>query len=465
MSKPVDLSQSSVESENNSNNIPEKDAGAFIHFAIVAEQIGATTKRLEKAALVGSYFTSLSDNNLVLAALYFAGYIFPLRDRRRINIGGAALLSAISAVTGEEKTSLQEKLVKLGDPGDVTARSFSHNPRFEGLQPILTLAELSHRLEQLAVTTGTKRKVELVTQLLKIATPLEAKYIVKLLAGDLRIGLKEGAVEDAIARLYKTDISRVQWVNMITGDIGQTAILARRKQLDLARMQLFHPIKFMLASPAADLSEVAEQFPSGFAVEDKYDGIRAQVHIAPEAESSESILHGTVCNGRRVAIFSRTLDEITPSFPDLVEPLADIFPNCNSSEENGLILDGEIVPVMGEQILPFQELQKRLGRKKVSEELQAAVSVAFIAYDVLYAQNRVTIDEPFFERRKVLESLHLDYAKVRTCTSQRFADISDLDAEFMAARSRGNEGLMVKDFNFSPTIPLQYALAKLIQRY
>ena len=447
MSKPVDLSQSSVESENNSNGILEEDAGAFIHFATVAEQIGATTKRLEKAALIGSYFTSLSDNNLVLAALYFAGYIFPLRDRRRINIGGAALLSAISAVTGEEKTSLQEKLVKLGDPGDVTARSFSHNPRFEGLQPILTLAELSHRLEQLAVTTGTKRKVELVTQLLKIATPLEAKYIVKLLAGDLRIGLKEGAVEDAIARLYKTDISRIQWVNMITGDIGQTAILARRKQLDLARMQLFHPIKFMLASPAADLTEVAVQFPSGFAVEDKYDGIRAQVHIAPEAESSESILHGTVCNGRRVAIFSRTLDEITPSFPDLVEPLADIFPNCNSSEENGLILDGEIVPVMGEQILPFQELQKRLGRKKVSEELQAAVSVAFIAYDVLYAQNRVTIDEPFFERRKVLESLHLDYAKVRTCTSQRFADISDLDAEFMAARSRGNEGLMVKDFN------------------
>jgi ATP-dependent DNA ligase/single-stranded DNA-specific DHH superfamily exonuclease len=212
-------------------------------------------------------------------------------------------------------------------------------------------------------------------------------------------------------------------------------------------MQLFHPIKFMLASPAADLTEVAVQFPSGFAVEDKYDGIRAQVHIAPEAESSESILHGTVCNGRRIAIFSRTLDEITPSFPDLVKPLADIFPDYNSSEENGLILDGEIVPVMGEQILPFQELQKRLGRKKVSEELQAAVSVAFIAYDVLYAQNRVSIDEPFFERRKVLESLHLDYAKVRTCTSQRFADISDLDAEFMAARSRGNEGLMVKDFN------------------
>ena len=447
MSKPVDLSQSSVESENNSNGILEEDAGAFIRFATVAEQIGATTKRLEKAALVGSYFTSLSDNNLVLAALYFAGYIFPLRDRRRINIGGAALLSAISAVTGEEKTSLQQKLVKLGDPGDVTALAFSHNPRFEGLQPILTLAELSHRLEQLAVTAGTKRKVELVTQLLKIATPLEAKYIVKLLAGDLRIGLKEGAVEDAIARLHQTDISRVQWVNMITGDIGQTAILARRKQLDLARMQLFHPIKFMLASPAADLTEVAVQFPSGFAVEDKYDGIRAQVHIAPEAESSESILHGTVCNGRRVAIFSRTLDEITPSFPDLVEPLADIFPNCNSSEENGLILDGEIVPVMGEQILPFQQLQKRLGRKKVSEELQAAVSVAFIAYDVLYAQNRVLIDEPFFERRKVLESLHLDYAKVRTCTSQCFADISDLDAEFMAARSRGNEGLMVKDFN------------------
>lgn len=430
----------------NGLNVLEERAGALIRFADVAQKVGATTKRTEKAALVGNYFTSLSDKDLVHAARYFAGYVFPLRDQRTINIGGAALLTAIATVSGEEKSVIQAKLVKLGDPGDVAA-AFINNPQVARQQTTLTLQELSDRLEQLAATTGTKRKTQQVTELLKMATPLEAKYIVKLLAGDLRIGLKEGAVEDAIARLFHTDVSRVQWANMLTGDIGETAILGRYGRLDEARMRLFHPIKFMLASPAAELTEVAKQMPSGFAVEDKYDGIRAQVHIA-SVESDNEILHGTVHNGRRVALFSRTLDEITPSFPDLIEPLATLLPaEPGMGEETGLILDGEIVPVRGNDILPFQELQKRLGRKTVSQELLAAVPVAFVAYDVLYAKGRVLINEPFDRRRTILESVQIDTPTVRCAESKRLPDISQLDEEFVAARARGNEGLMVKDLD------------------
>jgi len=448
MTKKTKLTRLNVESEINFNQNPELNPGALTDFASVAEQVGATTKRLTKASLLGSYFTSLPDNDLVLAARYFSGYIFPLRDQRTINIGGAALLSAIAAVSEQEKSALQERLVQLGDPGDVTEEAFTNNPQHSQHQPILTLDSLSNQLELLAATTGTKRKTKLVIELLKMATPLEAKYIVKLLAGDLRIGLKEGAVEDAIARLFQTDISKVQWVNMLIGDIGETALLARHGKLDEARMRLFHPIKFMLATPADDLTEVAKQMPNGFAVEDKYDGIRAQVHIAPYSDEDNSILHGTVGNGKRVAIFSRTLDEITTSFPDLIEPLAAInLASKDSDEAADLILDGEIVPIQGERILPFQGLQKRLGRKKVSDELLAAVPVAFIAYDVLYAFRRVLINEPFAKRRSFLESLHLDTIRVRCGLSQRVSDISGLDAEFTAARARGNEGLIVKDLN------------------
>jgi len=448
MTKNPKLTRPSVESETNFNPNPELNPGALIDFASVAENIGATTKRLTKASLLGSYFTSLSDNDLVLAARYFSGYIFPLRDQRTINIGGAALLTAIAAVSEQEKSALQERLVKLGDPGDVTEEAFTNNPQHSHHQPILTLSSLSNQLELLAATTGTKRKTDLVIELLKMATPLEAKYIVKLLAGDLRIGLKEGAVEDAIARLFQTDISKVQWVNMLVGDIGETALLARLGRIDEAKMRLFHPIKFMLATPADDLTEVAKQMPDGFAVEDKYDGIRAQIHIAPSSSEDNSILHGTVSNSKRVAIFSRTLDEITASFPDLIEPLAAInLDSQDSDEATDLILDGEIVPIQGERILPFQELQKRLGRKKVSGELLAAVPVAFIAYDVFYAFGRVLINEPFAKRRSLLESLHLDTIRVRCGLSQQVSDISTLDAEFTAARARGNEGLMVKDLN------------------
>src|ERR687885_404651 len=448
MTKNSKLTHQNVETEINFNQNPDLNPGALVDFADIAENVGATTKRLTKASLLGSYFTSLSDNDLVLAARYFSGYIFPLRDQRTINIGGAVLLTAIAAVSEQEKSALQERLVKLGDPGDVATEAFTNNPKLSQHQPILTLSSLSNQLEQLAATTGTKRKTELVIELLKMATPLEAKYIVKLLAGDFRIGLKEGAVEDAIARLFQTDISKVQWVNMLIGDIGETALLARLGRLDEARMRLFHPIKFMLATPADDLTEVAKQMPDGFAVEDKYDGIRAQIHIAPYLDEDNSILHGTVRNGKRVAIFSRTLDGITASFPDLIEPLAAInLASKDSDEASDLILDGEIVPIQGEPILPFQELQKRLGRKKVSDELLAAVPVAFIAYDVLYAFGRVLINEPFAKRRSLLESLHLDTQRVRCGLSQQVSDIFTLDAEFTAARGRGNEGLMVKDLN------------------
>lgn len=415
---------------------------SLIEFAQTAENIAATSKRTIKASILGDYFNKLVDEDLITAARFFAGYIFPLRDQRTINIGGAALLTAITTIANIEKSKYQERLVKLGDPGDVAFEVLSDNLKSKQLPSTLTLGDLFSKLEQLAAVSGTKSKTSLVTELLRLATPLEAKYIVKLLAGDLRIGLKEGAVEDALARSFKVPVAKVQWVNMLTGDIGETAILARHQRLEQAKMRLFHPIKFMLASPADDLTEVTKQMPQGFAVEDKYDGIRAQVHIG--GGKGEDSLHGTIINNCRVALFSRTLDEITGTFPDLIEPLAQLI---SDDIHNDLILDGEIVPIRGAKILPFQELQKRLGRKQVKQELIEEVPVAFIAYDILYANNRVLIEAPLKERRSILDSLRLDTEKVKRGLHKQFDDISGLDAEFTAARARGNEGLMVKDLN------------------
>jgi DNA ligase-1 len=431
---------------------------AFFLFAETAEQVGATTKRLEKAAVLGRYFGSLSDEDLRHAARYFAGYTFPLRDQRTTNVGGAALLAAIMVVSSADETTVRERLVALGDAGDVAREVFAASPQ-AALTPTLTLAQIAAFLETLAALSGTKRKIVLVAGLLREATPLEAKYVVKLLAGDLRIGLKEGAVEDAVARLAGVTVGQVQWVNMLEGDIGETALLARQGRLGEARMRLFHPLKFMLATPAADLADVARQMPVPFVVEDKFDGIRAQVHIAPHVEG-DGVLHGVVCEGRRVAIFSRTLDEITQSFPDLIAPLAallsDLIPlplagegSVRSTGGGGLILDGEIIPVQGDLTLPFLELQKRLGRKTLTDVLRAEVPVAFVAYDVLYAEGRVLIEEPFSARRAILETLPITGGGVRRAASELFTDTSALDSAFDAARARGNEGLMVKD----PTSP------------
>jgi DNA ligase-1 len=413
---------------------------AFQRFAIAAEQIAATTKRLEKAAILGDYFTALLDEDLRLAARYFAGSPFPQFDQRVLQVGGSALMTALLAVSGAESDTLQVELVKRGDLGDVAADVLPHS-----VAPTLLLSEVGKAFASLVETRGNKLKVEAIIHLLQQATPLEAKYLIKLMTGDLRIGLREGAVEDAIARLAQQEVARIQWVNMLTGDIGETAVLARHNQLDTAQMRLFHPLKFMLASPVDDFAEITQRMPDGFAVEDKYDGIRAQAHIAPKRSESDPLLHGVTFAGIRVALFSRTLDEITPAFPDLVRPLASMKPDAfGMGAQAGIILDGEIVPFRDDRILPFQDLQKRLGRKTLTDELLQSVPVAFIAYDILYKDGQVLIESPYEIRQSILESLCLESPVLRRAVSQRFADVAALDQEFQAARDRGNEGLMVK---------------------
>jgi DNA ligase-1 len=367
---------------------------------------------------LGVYFASLHDTYLALAARYFAGTIFAMRDQRTANVGGAALLTAILEVTAADENHLRQRLVQLGDIGDAAQEAFAASPRpNEYSNAPLTLEDLAQFFETLASTTGTKRKIGKVAYLLQSCSPLEAKYVVKLLSGDLRIGLKEGAVEDALARASGATVAQVQWANMLTGDIGKTALLARHERLDTAQLRLFHPIKFMLASPAADLSEVARQMPQEFAVEDKFDGVRAQAHIAPHRDEDEHT-HGIETNGFRIALFSRTLDEITGSFRDLLEPLSALGNGSGS-----FILDGEIVPVQGDVILPFQPLQKRLGRKTVSG---SEVQVAFIAYDILFGDNRVLMSEPMTTRRAILEALPFDGSGARLASSKIFREVAPL---------------------------------------
>lgn len=416
---------------------------AFQRFTIAAEDIAATTKRLTKAAILGDYFASLPDDDLRLAARYFAGSPFPLFDQRVLQVGGSTLMTALVAVSGADPDKLKSELVQRGDLGDVAAHVLME--RGTSAVPNLLLSEVAETLASLVETRGNKQKIEVIVDLLQRTTPLETKYLIKLMAGDLRIGLREGAVEDAIARLAQQNVARIQWVNMLTGDIGETAVLARHQQLDTAHMRLFHPLKFMLASPVDELAEIAQRMPEGFAVEDKYDGIRAQAHIAPASSDKTPLLHGATFAGIRVALFSRTLDEITPAFPDLVQPLASMKQDAfGMGADAGLILDGEIVPYQGDRILPFQSLQKRLGRKTLTDELLESVPVAFVAYDILYRNGQVLIEEPYEVRQAILESLGLESPVVRRAVSQRFSDVDALDAEFQAARDRGNEGLMVK---------------------
>ena len=407
--------------------------GALEAFARVADSVAATTRKLEKAALLGDYFHTLADSDLVRAARYFAGHQFALNDPRTTNVGGGMLRDTIAEVTGLDEESLRPRYVRLGDSGEVAYEAFAESGRGLAVEPTFTLAEVETLVERLSETRGTKNKREVLAASLRRATPLEAKYIVKLLLGDLRIGLQEGLVEDAVARAFGRPLADVARVNMFVGDIGETAARARREELAGARMRLFHPIKFMLATAATDPADVRRTMPAEFFVEDKFDGIRGQAHV----------------EAGRVALYTRTLDEVTHRFPELLWPLKQLPADA--------ILDGEILPARGRAILPFAELQKRLGRKTVGDDLLAQVPVVFVAYDLLHARGRVLFDEPLSERRRALEELiarangaaggddAANAGTLRLSEAKLVGDVAQLDAEFDAARARGNEGLMIKD--------------------
>ena len=395
-----------------------ESASTLQAFAECAEAVAATTKKLEKAAILGSYLETLSDPDLTRAARYFAGHQFAMSDARTTNVGGSIITAALSEATGFSSEDMSPRYVRLGDPGELAAEIVKETKRV--FNPTITLAETESLIARLSETRGIKNKTALLAAVLHGASPLEAKYIVKLLAGDLRIGLREGLVEDAIARIFGQPLADVAYANMLLGDIGETATRARGGDLRDVNMRLFHPIKFMLATPAADLTDVARTMPDEFLIEDKFDGIRAQAHV----ESG------------RVAIYSRTMDEITHRFPELIEPLRAL--------STDVIIDGELIPATDEVILPFSELQKRLGRKNVGTQLLQAVPVVLVAYDLLYAGGKVLIDQPLSERRHLLAQVVPDRGPLRMSQGKLVADAATLDDEFELARGRGNEGLMIK---------------------
>ena len=437
------------------------DPSAFAGLVDVATAVGASRSRLIKAERLAAYFARLADADLVRAARFIAGQPFPLWDARTVQVGPAALLRAVAHCSGKDLTQLQAQLVTVGDLGDLAGAVW---PAGTASGPSLT--DVEDGFAALAACAGRSARDALLLHLLQPLSGAQARLWVKLVAGELRIGLKEGAVEEALARASGADIAAVQWANMLLGDLGETALAARHQNLSQVRMRPLQPLKFMLASPVDGAESVAKAGVMPLVIEDKYDGIRAQIHLvwqpplstpAPEvstlidaptlaaAHAIPAPLRGCLHADVRVAIFTRSLDDITPSFPDLLAPLAALVrqadgPRC-------LILDGEIVPALGSSIRPFTALQPRLGRRAPSRAIQAAAPVAFIAFDLLMEDAEICLNEAHQQRRRrLVAAMPVDpEGPVRCAPSHLLADLAQLDAQFLAARARNNEGLVLKD--------------------
>ena len=504
----------------------------FGHVAELAEEMAGTASRLKKRAAIAAaiglvHAEAPGSEDAGLFAMYLAGLPFAEADARKLNAGGALLTRAVLAVSGANQAELTAAYRRHGDLGAAAFDLLSEAG--EGRQPTLsneagkdgppgsqlaaqgglTLEDVAEAFAGMAVARTTAARAALVEGLLRRATPIEAKYLLKLMLGDMRIGVKQSLVEEAIAVAAGADVAAVRHAVMLEADLARATARAFAGTLADARMRLFHPLGFMLASPVDTPEEAVERFTAkpvkveakskrkskgemrgslrseiddaavdlsgreddvlvdaqvqAF-LEDKYDGMRAQVHCGDAADPG------------RVAIYSRNREAITESFPELVEAFAGVA----TADGAGLIFDGEILgwDFAASQALPFAVLGQRIGRKRVGNEMRRQVPVVFMAFDLMFAGGELQLGLPLRERRNKLEAeverlwlvaqsplvlseaaekktdpqaaMFLDdaaepkVARLMLSPARLVESAEDIDRAYAAARARSNEGVMLK---------------------
>ena len=381
------------------------------------DAIASTSSKLEKVRLLAEFLRATDGEEVALAARYFTGSIFPTGYERTLNIGGAAFSSVLRDVSGVDDDEIRRAWRRHSDAGDVT-RDLYERREARDTAPISFL-ELDHTFAEIAGARGVQARKDLLRTLLERASADEARYIAKLITAELRIGLREGLVEEAIAAAFGADPAAVSRAVMLTGDAGEAALLARAGRLGDAAPRWFVPVRPMLATPVADAAEAIARLGEDVWVEDKYDGIRCQLHR----------------RGVQVALYSRDLKNITAQFPEIGAGAEHLSAD--------VMLDGEVLAFHDGRVMPFHALQTRLGRVAPDDALIAAVPVIYVAWDLLVAGDEVLLDRPLRERRERLEALAVPHP-LALAHLERVRGEAEVDRRFDDARARLNEGLLLK---------------------
>ncbi|MBV8300064.1 MAG: ATP-dependent DNA ligase [Candidatus Eremiobacteraeota bacterium] len=400
----------------------------MIAFARACAAIAATASKLEKIALVANYLAELDDADLAPATRFFTGNPFPQAQERSLAVGGRTIVEAAETTWGVDDAALGVAYRATGDLGAALGPFVRPSHDLGLFRETLTPARLYALLLEIADAAGKnaqKRRRVLCERIFSACTdPLEATYVVKIMTGELRIGLREGLVVDAVAQAFARDPRAVRRAASAAGDLGAVALAAKHDALDQVTIAYHAPIAFMLASPIAYGSEYKDLAAASWLVEDKYDGIRVQAHVTPE----------------RVSLFSRTLNDVAASYPEVAAALRAL--------PGSLALDGELVAVREERVLPFRFLQARLQRKEVSPELLREVPVRYVAFDALARNEEFLLDAPLAERRTRLAELLANAngaLEVAPWTAlEAGASAEAIHERFEASRARGNEGLVFK---------------------
>ncbi|MEM3539163.1 MAG: ATP-dependent DNA ligase [Nitrososphaerales archaeon] len=395
----------------------------FREFSDICERIKATNKKLEKVKILSSYLKNLDKNTIQIVSRFLSGMIFPKRSDKEVYIGYSTLIDLILEISGRNKREFENVYLKYGDLGSTAEELFSHKSLLPVVRRELTLNDIYQEFDKIASIKG-KKSVEgrksILRGLLLDASPIEAKYLIKILTGELRIGLTEGLVEEAIAKAFNYKLKEINKAQLVTGDVGTTALLAFERRIHEAKLKPMQPLSYMLADSMPSANDIEQYYKKELYAEFKYDGIRVQVHKLND----------------KLAIYSRKLEDITNDFPEILEELKKI--------NHDFILDGEIISFKDNAPLPFNELQKRLRRKEIDPKILNEVPVVLFVYDILYLDEKVLLDEPLFERRRILESLGFDNS-IKISYMKKVKSANEIEELFNLSKKIGYEGLVLKD--------------------
>ena len=388
--------------------------------------ISGTQAKIDR---LGPYLANLEEADLRRACGYLTGAAFPAGDPRRLQVGWVAIAEVLTEITGTTQEDLHRVYLAHGDLGATASALFHEHPPAPSLFPRpLTLEAVDGAFGAIAAAQGPasrRTKQSVLRSLLRDAAPLEAKFLVKILTSDLRIGFREGLLLPAIAQAFGRDADAVRQAALLVADPGEVAVRARAGTLDGVTLTSGSPFRFMLAGSIATLDEAFAGDAAPLLVEDKYDGIRVQVHR----------------NAGRLVIYSRTLDDVTRAYPELHAPLEGLA--------RDYILDGEIVAWREDRPLPFGQLQRRLGRLTPGP-LAQEVPVVLMAFDLLHLDGRDLLQKSLEARRAAMTGLAWDES-VRLSRAAPVPTPAGAEARFREAREAGHEGIVLK----SPQAPYQ----------
>jgi DNA ligase-1 len=384
-----------------------------------------------KINILSRYLLSLDDESLAIAVLFFSNRIFSRGSRFVMNIGFSTILMALSEIASLDPNQIQQIYLQHGDMGALSEYAVSKKNMVSLFQQqVLTLSSIYGRLKEVTDTIGAgsdKARKNILKGILINSSPLEAKYLIKIINAETRIGLTEGLVEIAISKAFGQDLTSVRDAMLVSGDISHVALLAKKNSLHTALIRPFTPISYMLADVMLTAEEIIKYYPNSLICEYKYDGMRAQMHKV----------------GQEIRLFSRKLADVTNAFPELVNAAAATV-ESSSAGDIDFILDGEVMAFQDGKPLHFQELQRRLHKKNVTEQIMTEIPLVYVVYDIMYFNRENIITKSIKERKEILSNISFKEPIINSSYKVVNAE-QEIIAMFEKSRDIGHEGLVLKD--------------------